>query len=84
MKPIQFGTKAALKASTPKSIKAIYRLVMLLSSIWGFASITGQVTGISEHTMATINAWLPIANYAIYQFCQMFGYAEDETPNGQG
>lgn len=78
MKQLTFKA-SNLKADTPKSIKTIYRLVMLLSSIWGFASIGGLFPQISEHTMVQINAWVTIGNFAFYQFCQMFGYSSEET-----
>ena len=75
MKQITWST-ANLTGETPKSVKMFYRILMLLSSAWGFASVGNMLPGIPEHVALMVNNWLLIGNFAFYNFCQMFGYAE--------
>lgn len=65
-----------LKADTPKSIKTIYRTIMYLSSVFSLASVAGLIP-LGEHALFLINGWVAFSNAAIYQFCQMFGYASE-------
>jgi hypothetical protein len=58
---------------TPASIKLIYRVLMFASSMWAFG-FEPRFPGISEAAKHSIDAWLLIGNFGIYQFCQFFGF----------
>lgn len=72
---LKFGN-AGLKGETPKTVKTIYRAVMLLSTLW-VMTIQPQIH-FSEHTQALINQWIVVGNGAFYTVCQFFGWAKTE------
>lgn len=76
-KVIGFGTSDALKAETPKQIKLVYRVVMLLSSI--FTVITLVYPEIPAHIQLHSLKAITVGNGVLYIICQQFGWVEPKS-----
>lgn len=76
MKQVTFGLNG-LNGHTPKAVKAVYRMVGLLSTLW---VVTLQPNlHLDEHIMFMINNGIIIGNTAIYTICQFFGWSDAPT-----
>ena len=76
MKQITFGLPQ-LKTEVPAIIKLVYRSLGFASAMAAFIFTQVQI---SASLQAHILTALVIGNYALYSFCQFFGYA----PPGDG
>jgi len=74
MKELKIGMQG-LKGTTPKYIKTIYRIIMLISTLW--VTVIQPQFHFSEHVQAVINQWVVVGNSGFYTICQFFGYTDD-------
>ena len=80
MKKIAFGFKH-LKTQTPLVVKAVYRTVFLLASIWEMA-IQPNISGMmNDHTTVIVNKSVLMGCFTLYFICQHFGIKDIEDPN---
>lgn len=81
MKPkITFNSENWNK-ETPKFIKTIYRALGALTAFWLMA-IEPRMPGLSLSVKYAVLTYSVGGNYAIYYFCQYFGYQQPEAPPG--
>lgn len=79
MKQVTFGAQG-FKAETPKGVKQVYRLLMLLSTLW-VMTIQPQFD-FSDHVVAEVNKWLVVGNGLFYTICQFFGWSDNAGDAG--
>ena len=79
MKQVTF-TSENFNKETPKIIKNAYRALMFLTALWILA-IEPRVN-IPLMVAHNIDVWSSISTYAVYLFCQYFGYKCPDLPPG--
>jgi hypothetical protein len=79
MKEVSFGSDN-LNKETPKFIKSLYRGLAASAALWMLAIEPRVIMPLA--VAHNIDVWLSISSFAIYTFCQYFGYKCPDLPQG--